>query len=126
MELEDYFKNGKVYIWKEKFAIINSKKPMPDSFALIQDKENITVIIDQSKIKEEDIIGIEKDFKILTFDMTIDFGLVGFSAKVSKALADKKVSSFIISAYSTDHILVKEKDLEKTKKALEELGCVMG
>ena len=38
MDLENYFKNGKVYIWKETFVIIKSKKPYPNVFANIIDK----------------------------------------------------------------------------------------
>ena len=125
MELQDYFKNGKVYIWKETFAVVKSKKSHPNSFANIIDKNETTVIIDQLKVNDEDVIEIEKDWKILTFDMILPFGLVGFLAKVSKILADEKISIFAISAYSTDHILVKEKDLAKAKEKLENLGCIV-
>ena len=125
MELQEYFKNGKVYIWKETFAVAKSKKSYPDAFANIIDKNETTIIIDQSKVNNEDIIEIEKDWKILTFDMVLPFGLVGFLAKVSKVLADEKISIFAISAYSTDHILVKETDLAKAKEKLENLGCVV-
>jgi len=115
MDLENYFKNGKVYIWKETFAIIKSKKPYPDAFTNIIDKNETTVIIEQSKYDDKDIIGIEKDWKILTFDMVLPFGLVGFLAKVSKVLADEKIPIFAISAYSTDHILIKENDLARAE-----------
>jgi len=125
MELQDYFKNGKVYVWKETFAVIKSKKTYSDAFANIIDKNEITIIIDQSKYNENDVIEIEKDWKILTFDMVLPFGLVGFLAKVSQALVDEKISIFAISAYSTDHILVKEKDLAKAIKKLENLGCIV-
>lgn len=125
MELKDCFRNGKVYVWKETFAIIKSKKTYADAFANIIDKNEVTVIIDQSKFNQKDVIEIERDWKIFTFDMILPFGLVGFLAKVSQALADEKISIFAISAYSTDHILVKEKDLEKAKRKLENLGCII-
>jgi len=87
---KNYFKNGKVYICKETFAIIKSKKPYPKAFANITDKNETTVIIEQSKYNEKNVIEIEKDWKILTFDMVLPFGLVGFLAKVSKVPADEK------------------------------------
>ncbi|NCO24710.1 MAG: ACT domain-containing protein [Candidatus Infernicultor aquiphilus] len=124
MHLENYFKNGKVYIWEETFAIIKSKKVYPNAFANIIDKNETTVIIEQSKYNDEDVIEIEKDWKILTFDMVLPFGLVGFLAKVSKMLADENISIFVVSAYSTDHILVKEKNLTRTEEKLKELGCI--
>ena len=122
---KNYFKNGKVYVWKETFAIIKSKKVYPNAFANIIDKNETTVIIEQSKYNDEDVIEIEKDWKLLTFDMVLPFGLVGFLAKVSKVLADENISIFAISAYSTDHILVKEKDLTRAEEKLKELGCVV-
>ena len=125
MDLENYFKNSKVYVWGKTFAIIKSKKPYPNAFANIIDKNETTVIIEQSKYDEEDIIEIEKDWKILTFDMLLPFGLVGFLAKVSKVLADEKIPIFAISAYSTDHILVREKDLARAEEKLKELGRVV-
>jgi len=91
MDLENYFKNGKVYIWKEVFAIIKSKNVYPDAFANIIDKNETTVIIEQSKYDEENVIKIEKSWKLLTFDMVLPFGLVGFLAKVSEVLADEKI-----------------------------------
>jgi hypothetical protein len=66
MDLENYFKNGKIYIRKETYAIIKSKKAYPKAFANIIDKNKITVIIEQSKYDEENVIKIEKDWKILT------------------------------------------------------------
>jgi len=122
---KNYFKNGKVYIWKETFAIIKAKKPYPNAFTNIIDKNETTVIIKQSKYNEKNVIEIEKDWKILTFDMALPFGLVGFLAKVSKVLADEKIPIFAISAYSTDHFLVKEKDLIRAKEKLKELGCTI-
>ena len=125
MYLENYFKNSKVYVWKKTFAIIKSKKPYPNAFANIIDKNETTVIIEQSKYNDEDVVEIEKGWKILTFDMILPFELVGFLTKVSKVLADEKIPIFAISAYSTDHILVKEKDLVRAEEKLKEFGCVV-
>ncbi len=125
MKPSDFLKNGRVYVWKERFAVIKAKKPYPNAFANITDKNETTVIIEETKYKDEDVIAIEKGWKLLTFDMTLPFRLTGFMAAVSKVLADAKISIFAISAYSTDHILVKEKDLPKAKAQLEKLGCVV-
>lgn len=125
MKLEDYFKNGKVYVWKEKFAVVKSKKPMSNAFAVIKDKNETTVVIDHSKVKDKNIIKIERGWKVLTFDMTLPFKVVGFLAKISKALADENISIFAVSSYSTDHILVKKKDLSKAINKLESLGCIV-
>lgn len=123
MKLKDYLKNGNIRIQKEKFAIVKSRKSLPNSFAVIKDKNEITVIIDQSRIKNnKDIIKIDKDWRIIAFDMILPFNLVEFIAKISKNLADAGISIFVISAFSTDYILVKEKNLAKAISKLKTLG----
>jgi len=44
MEQKSYFKNGKVYIWKETFEIIKSKKPYLNAFVNIIDKNEKKLI----------------------------------------------------------------------------------
>ncbi len=125
MDLEEYFRNTRLYVWRETFAIMKSRKPCPGAFANIVDKNETTVIIEQSKVRDKDIIEIEKGWKIITFDTILPFGLVGFLARVSRALAEEKIPIFAVSAYSTDHILVKQEDLPGALKKLESLGCII-
>jgi len=125
MKPEQYFKNGKAYVWKETFAIVKARKIIPYAFAVIQDKNEITVIIDQNKIKKSDFTEINKDWKLITFDMVLPFSLIGFLAKVSKAMEDEKITVIVVSAYSTDHVLVKKKDISKAIKKLKKLGLVV-
>jgi hypothetical protein len=125
MKTEHFFENGKVYVWSETFAIVKAKAAMPDAFAVIHDSSEITVVIDQTKIKAESAIRIDRGWQMITFDMLLPLELVGFLSKVSYALAERNISIFVISAYSTDHILVKEKDLDEAIKALKELGFII-
>jgi len=113
---------NKIIIRKETFAIVKAKKNLAGAFANIQDRDEITVIIDRDKLNKEDIIELEKDYKLLTFDMLLPFNLTGFIAKISTALAEEKIPIFVISSYSTDHVLIKKKYLEKAKAKLESLG----
>jgi uncharacterized protein len=123
MDVDNYIQNCKIHVRKEKFAILKSKEIFPEAFASIKDKSEFTAIIDQSKINNnKDITNIKKDFKLITFDTILPFDLVGFLAKISGALADEKISIFVISSFSTDHILVEEKYLDKAVKKLEETG----
>lgn len=125
MKIDQLLRNGKVYIWNETFAIVKTKATMPDAFAVIRDSKEITVIIDQAKIKGESAISIDRDWKILTFDAVLPLELVGFLSRIFQALADRNISIFVISAYSTDHILVKEKDLTEAIAAFSQLGCLV-
>lgn len=122
---EDYFNNGEVYVWKETFAVAKSKKPLLDAVVTIQDKNEITVVIDQEKLEahKDDLVETDKDWKIITFDMLLPLDMVGWIAKVSDILADENISILIFSAYSTDHVLVQVPDLEKAVNKLKSMGC---
>lgn len=122
MSLRDYIRNGKVLLRGEAYAIIKAKMPMPGAFALICDGSEITVVIDQSRIVEQHVIDIDRGWRMLTFHMVLPLDLVGFVAEVSQVLADRGISIFSLSAYSTDHILVKEKDVGSAIEGLEEMG----
>lgn len=92
---------------------------------MIKDKKEQTIVIDESRIKAGDIQDIQRGYKLLTFDTVLPFGLVGFIAKISNALAEEKISIFVISAYSTDHMLIKGKDLAMAKRKLESMGFIV-
>ena len=110
-----------MYVWDETFVIAQTEKPFVNAFAVIQDKKEITVIIDQEKIHAEDVIQMDIDWKLITFDMVLPLQTIGFLAKVTPVLADERISVCTLSTYSTDHILVKEQDLLKTIRKLKTL-----
>ncbi len=122
MESSEYFEGRTVYVWNQKFAIAQTEKPFLNAFAVIQDKKEITVIIDQEKIHVDDVIQMDIDWKLITFDMVLPLQTIGFLAKVTTILADERISVCAISTFSTDHILVKEQDLLKTLRKLKILG----
>ena len=113
---------NRVIVRKEIFAIVKAKKPVKNAFTNIIDNNEVSVILPQNKINKKNVIKADKNYKLLTFNMVLDFSLVGFIAKVSKALASEGIPIFVISAYSTDHVLIKKKYLEKAVKALTKLG----
>src|SRR4030042_4572542 len=126
MNPETFLKNGSVHVWDQSFAVIRSRRTHPEAFANIIDHNEITVIMDETKVDEEDVIEIQKGWKLLTFDMVLPFELVGFLATVSNAFAEEGIPIFAVSAYSTDHLFVREEDLPKAKEKLRTLGCRIG
>jgi hypothetical protein len=89
-------------------------------FAIIKDSNETTVVAEENH--RLNVLEEEKFFKIISFETKLPFELVGFLAYIAKILADQNISIFAISAYSTDHILVKEKDLNKALKVLKDNG----
>jgi hypothetical protein len=123
MKPETFLNNGIVHVWDQSFAMIRSRRTHPEAFANIIDQNEITVIMDETKVDEEDVIEIQKGWKLLTFEMVLPFELVGFLATVSNAFAEEGIPIFAVSAYSTDHLFVRGKDLPKAKEKLRTFGC---
>jgi hypothetical protein len=121
-DLIKYFKDGRALVAKEMYAIVKARRACSGAFAVIRDKNETSCVIEESRLRNQKFLGIEGRWRLITFDMILPFGLIGFIAQVSGALADENISLLAISAYSTDHILVKDKDLERAVKALEKLG----
>ena len=121
-ELRTYFKNGRAVVSAETYAIIKTKRACANAFAVIKDDRETTCIVEESKLCAHKFLGIEGDWRMITFDMVLPLSLVGFFASVSGALADAGVSIFTISTYTTDHVFVKNQKLDIAVKTLEKLG----
>jgi len=130
MKPEDWFKNAKAYFWEESFAIIKSNQTYPEAFANITDQNEITVIIDQNKLRNtrypehnnKKMSALEKNWKILTLDVVFPLNAVGILARIAGILAEKGISIMAISAYSRDHFLIREENMDKAILALESIG----
>lgn len=127
MDADDVLAEGSVTVRAGTYAVIKTRRPYPEAFATVDDGEEVTVIVESSDYDPNtpDVIEVQDGWKLLTFDMVLPFELVGFLARVSTVLADAGVSIFAISAYSTDHVLVPEEDVEAAIEQLEELGCAV-
>lgn len=124
-ELQSIFRNGRALVARETYAVAKTRRPCAGAFALIRDRNETTCIIEESKLNLQSCLGVEGDWRLLTFDMILPFGLIGFIAEVSAALARERIGIMALSAYSTDHILVKNRDLDKAVAALEKLGLAV-
>jgi len=60
----------------------------------------------------------EGNFRLLSFDVELDFNVVGFLAEVAGILAEAEISIVALSAFSRDHLLIKQQDLSKALKVL--------
>ena len=117
-----YFKHGRAVVSAETYAIIKTKRACAGAFAVIKDDRETTCVIDESRIGSQKFLGFEGDWRMITFDMVLPLSLVGFFAAVSGALADAGVNIFSVSAYTTDHVFVKDQKLDIAIKSLEKLG----
>lgn len=61
---------------------------------------------------------IERGFRMLTFDTILDLTVVGFLYRITEILNDASISVVVLSAFSHDHVLVKQNDLARALKYL--------
>ena len=124
LRIEDYLNNGEIFVWKEKFAIAKTKRPIKDAFAVVMDRDEITTIMERDKLPLDPVVEVDEDnWRIITFDMLLPLDLVGFIAKISNAIAEEGVNILYISSYTRDHLLIQEKHLPTAVAKLEKLGC---
>ena len=92
------------------------------SFMLLKDEHEVTLLLDDEDWRTmrhavRDA-RVEGDFRLLTLDLVLDWKVVGFLAHVTRILADAGVSCGALSAFSRDHLLVKQDDLPTALRAL--------
>ena len=123
MNAHEFLQKCQVEIWSRQFAVVKAKY-VPDNFvAIFHDQQEMTVVADEQYLSNDWIIKAEIGWRMLSFRVILPFELVGFLAVVAQVLADAQISIFALSAYSTDHLLVKETDLPRAIQSLESLGC---
>jgi len=97
---------------------------MTAPFMIFSDKWEVTLLLDdidfqtiRHAVRDAKIQG---GFRLLSFDIELDFSVVGFLAEISRILAEAKISIVALSAFSRDHILIKQNDLANALKVLGE------
>lgn len=91
-------------------------------FMLLKDEHEVTLLLDEEDWRTMRHAArdarVESDFRLLTFDLVLEWNVVGFMAHVTRILADAGVSCGALSAFSRDHLLVKQDDLPRALRAL--------
>ena len=100
---------------------------MTAPFMIFRDKWAVTLLLDaidfgtiRHAVREAKTEG---DFRLLSFDVELDFNVIGFLAEVTRILAEAEIPIVALSAFSRDHFLIKQQDLSK---ALIVLGRYVG
>jgi hypothetical protein len=65
-------------------------------------------------------------WRLLTVRGPLEFDLTGVMAALAGELAAAGVTLLAVSTYDTDHVLVKQADLDRAIKALKEAGHEIG
>jgi len=123
MIIDNLLKNCKVKVWPGIYSVVKARYIPQHYVAVIRDFNETTVITEPNNIPSDCVIQEEPDWKILTFELELPFELVGFLSVVTKHLAEAAIPVFVLSSFSTDHIMVKLVKLEETLGVLHKIGC---
>jgi hypothetical protein len=92
---------------------------LSDFYSITRTHEELSVVTEQPDPAADNITG-SKDWRVLKIIGPLDFSMIGVIADISNILKDARVPIFTISTYNTDYILVRQKDLDVTIKALRD------
>ncbi len=118
MNAEQYLRQSRILVREDRYSVYKVRTFPPEFVAAIADPSEKTVVAVTGSLLPELVIEEEPGWKILTFEAELPFELVGFLAIVATRLAEAGISVFALSAYSTDHIMVKEEKLERALEVL--------
>ena len=79
-----------------------------------------TAIVPQNTVERDD------GWKALRIMGILDFSLIGILSRISGILAENRIGIFAVSTFNTDYIFVKKNDFDKSIKALEDAGFIIG
>src|SRR3989304_8785356 len=115
--------NVKLFVSNSRYFIAKLKE-VPDFsdkfFAIVKDDKEVTVVAKEGTKLES--TSEERFFRLITFDVVLPLSLTGFLSHVCTLLSCEEVPILAFSAYSTDHILVKEKNLTSVVEVLKKDG----
>ena len=123
------FTDGKVYlILKVGRArgecIPTGLEAWPASFwAWVRDKDELTLVLAQDCVAQLPssvmVLDVSPPYRLITFDISLDWGVVGYLAALTSVLAEVGISLFALSAFSRDHILVAAADFDRAWDELD-------
>lgn len=97
---------------------------MTAPFMIFKDRWELTLLLDETDFEAMRVglreARIEKGFRLLSFDLELDFSVAGFLAFVTEKLAAANIPIIALSAFSRDHLLIKQGDLTEALKVLGE------
>ena len=137
-KIEDLLKNTRVEVAPETFTLFSVRHEewlkllenpelsprMTAPFMIFRDRYETTLLLDDTDfqtirhaVREA---KIERNFRLLTFEIQLDFTVIGFLAEITRILAAADISIVALSAFSRDHLLVRQEDLAKALIALRD------
>ncbi len=89
---------------------------------LLRDEREVTLLLDEEEWRTMRHAArdarVEGGFRLVTLDIELQWNVVGYIAQVTKILAEAGISVGALSAFSRDHLLIKQNDLGTALRVL--------
>jgi hypothetical protein len=95
-----------------------------DFVSLTRTSSELSVVCMQENVPLEDTLTV-RGWCCLKAKGPFDFSVAGIHASLAIPLAEADISALSIATYDTDHLLVKEEDLERTIETLTKAGHIV-
>ena len=82
--------------------------------------DELSIVCDDDAVP--DGVYVQRDFACVRVLGTIDFGVVGVLAAMTRVLAEAAVSVVALSTFDTDYLLVRSADYARAKQALSSVA----
>ncbi|HEV2800341.1 MAG TPA: ACT domain-containing protein [Pyrinomonadaceae bacterium] len=91
-------------------------------FMLLRDTHEVTLLLEEEdwRVMRHALreARVETGWRLLTLDIELDWNVTGFLARVTEILAAAGIPLGALTAFSRDHLLIKQDDLGRALKAL--------
>jgi hypothetical protein len=91
-------------------------------FCLLRDPFEVTLLLEEDDWRAMRHAArdarVEAGFRLVTLDVELPWNVVGFLARVAAILAGEGIAFGALSAFSRDHLLIKQDDLGKALRVL--------
>lgn len=108
--------------WKRLLENPELSPRVESNFMLLRDPFEVTLLLEDSDWRALRHAArdarVESDFRLVTLDVELPWNVVGFLAHVTQILAGEGIAVGALSAFSRDHLLVKQNDLGKALRVL--------
>ena len=92
--------------------------------AVVRTRRELSIVC-REDVVPADIDEVQRHFRCLAVVGTLDFAVTGVIAQLTQPLANAGIPIFDISTYDTDHVLVRDDQLDAAKTALAAAGHVV-
>ncbi len=120
--IKEVINKSTAIIHKGRYAYLKTKdKNLANHFLIAQDKDEQTIITEEKNINDVKYLEIVKWFKLIEIKVAVPF-YQGFLAKIIKPIADAGYNTLIVSTFSKDYILTREKNINEVAKIMQTTG----